>query len=146
MWILLCLLPAVSAANNRCVGADGKVSYQDAACPSTARDARRLELAENTLEGRPYMPPARLSVGSAATFDDAIKLRCGADWPGNTRMQEFCQRKQVDAWRQSQQAIDASPEIAATIRLRCEREYPDDYRMRAACVRVEAAAAKRYGR
>lgn len=136
---------APAQANNRCVAADGKVSYQDAPCASNVKASKRVDLVENTVEGRPYMPAARSGGVAAANFDDAIRIKCGNDWPGNTRMQNHCMQRQVDAFRRSQGAIDATPEVSAAIRLRCEREYPDDYSMRAACQRVEARVAARVG-
>jgi hypothetical protein len=136
---------APAHANNRCVAADGKVSYQDAPCASNVRESKRLDLVENTVEGRPYMPAARYGSVSAATFEDTVRIKCGNDWPGNTRMQNACVRNQVEGLRRSQAAIDASPEVAATIRLKCERQHPDNYSLRAACQRAEASVAARLG-
>lgn len=136
---------APAHANNRCVAPDGKVSYQDAPCAANVRAAKRLDLVENTVEGRPYMPAGRSGGVAASNFDDAIRIKCGNDWPGNTRMQNYCMQRQVDGFRRSQGSINATAEVSAAIRLRCEREYPDDYVMRAACHRVEASVAARSG-
>jgi hypothetical protein len=140
---VLVALAGPAQASNRCTGPDGRVSYQDAPCPVDAKASRQVALVDNTVEGRPYMPAQRHGGGAAASFDDAIRIKCGNDWPGNTRMQNHCMQRQVDAFRRSQGAISATPEVSATIRLRCEREWPDDYAMRAACQRVEARAVAR---
>lgn len=132
---LALLVCSASWANNRCVGADGTVSYQDRPCPSSAKDARRVELVENTVDGqRPAWRPSSARVG--ATLDETVRLTCADTWPGDARMQLVCERRQVRAFHESQRALNATPEVAARIRLECERMYPGDYSMRAACLRA----------
>lgn len=44
-WVLCMLLPATSAiAINKCIAPDGRVSYQEAACPATAKNEKTLKI------------------------------------------------------------------------------------------------------
>lgn len=139
---LALLVCSASWANNRCVGADGKVTYQDTPCPSSARQARRVELVENTVDGQRPMWRGLPAPPVAATLDEQVRITCADAWPGDHGMQVYCQRRQVQAFHDSQRALNATPEVAARIRLECERAYPGDYSMRVACHRVEEKRAR----
>lgn len=64
--VLLAIGPGHLLAANRCVAADGQVSFQDAPCPHDSRAAAPLKLRENTVSnglGRPAAPE-KLAFGS----------------------------------------------------------------------------------
>ena len=43
MFLIAALLVAPAWAVNKCTGADGKVTYQDAACPISAKDGQQVK-------------------------------------------------------------------------------------------------------
>lgn len=64
--VLLAIGPGHSRAANRCVAADGQVSFQDAPCPNASKAAAPLKLRENAISnsaGRPAGPET-LAFGS----------------------------------------------------------------------------------
>ncbi len=129
-------------ANVRCVDASGKVSYQDRPCESTSRGAP-LRLQENTVSGMPLserLASRRSAASLATTAEEAIQLKCGNNWPGNTRMQRYCQDLQGAGLRNLEAPIPgASAELTVHIRRKCQSDWPDDYNMRAYCLRRNGA-------
>lgn len=135
-FLSVALLSTHAHAANRCVSADGKVTYQDAPCSGAATQAP-VQIHDNTVRG---MSPVerwqsrRSAAHAGATAEDTIRNKCAADWPSNHRMRTYCEERQAAGLRALDAAIPtASPEAAATIRLRCAKDWPNDYRMRVVC-------------
>lgn len=129
---ITCLAPAEAA--NRCVSDSGKVTYQDTACPASAKTAETLKYATPTVDPDPAtLPRIMRRIVPAGEPDEVIRAKCRADWPNDYRMQGFCVGRQVEALRQLDAAIDAPASDAATIRLKCASDWPDDFRMRVFC-------------
>lgn len=83
-------------------------------------------------------PPDRNAVMAATTLhaaEDGITTRCVRQWAGDTKMQEYCIEKQVQALsalRQGKPFGDDQDAWGAK-RLKCASQWPDDYSMRVYC-------------
>jgi Domain of unknown function (DUF4124) len=138
--ISLILLPIHAQAVNKCIAADGKVSFQDAPCPNTSKMQEKLEPRENVVgNGVGRVPEPRGTQGEMT----AIRAKCAKDWPNDFRMRAYCEKKQLESLQTLQEDIGVAPQKSTTIRAKCASDWPDDFRMRAYCEKKQLEGLQR---
>lgn len=117
-----------AAAVNKCLAANGAITFQDAACPLSSKSSNAVRTGEPPTRSTTSLP-ATPTPNSAGT----ISAKCATDWPNDFRMRAFCEKQQGNALQSLGQPVNAAPREADTIRTKCERDWPNDFRMRAFC-------------
>ncbi len=125
------------AAVNKCVAANGAITFQDASCPLSSKSSNAM------ITGVP-LTRSTTSVPTTPTPNSAgtISAKCATDWPNDFRMRAFCEKQQGNALQSLGQPVNAAPTEADTIRKKCERDWPNDFRMRAFCEKRQTNALK----
>lgn len=135
-----------ASAVHKCVGTDGSVRYQDAACPSNSKEASEILRPRNGTSGSGTKDSvAARAIPEYAT--KAVRTRCAKDWPSNSSKRADCEAQHM---RIIQQAFDKAYEKALAsptgaddgIRRKCAADWPDDFRMRAYCEEQQTEALR----
>jgi hypothetical protein len=101
------------------------------------------------------------AVGKEIDLLQEIEVACAEQWPGDYRMQEHCQQKEIEGMRQITGFMDRhgmqsgkglneryqKGDSAATIYIKCAMKWPRTQpSMRAHCIGKEEEAAQRLGK
>ncbi len=126
-------------AVNKCIGVDGRVTFQDSPCPNASRSAEKLSPKEN-VPGRGDGGAASPGVpnSEAAT----IHATCAKAFPRDPARLAGCLAYVTESFRKTQRQAPVEREVSTSISDKCARDWPDDFRMRAFCEKQQAEGVR----
>jgi hypothetical protein len=128
---------AIADRYTKCIDTNGNVIYSNVGCPAGYRIVEETEVSSPR---PPINSPMSTNNYSQQTtpinVEQEIERKCQSEWPGDYKMQKYCQDRQYEAYRSltsgaSQSGVPAS--VEQSIIRKCQSEWPGDYRMQKYC-------------